>query len=54
VSTTHGVAGLKAALDLVGYRGGLPRAPLQPVSERVRTDIAQAIEAARGEAVVRG
>jgi 4-hydroxy-2-oxoglutarate aldolase len=47
VSTTYGVAGLKAALDLVGYRGGPVRAPLLPVPERIRTEIAQAIEAAR-------
>jgi dihydrodipicolinate synthase/N-acetylneuraminate lyase len=45
VSTTHGVAGLKAALDLVGYRGGPVRAPLLPVPDRVRGEIAQAIEA---------
>ena len=47
VSTTYGVAGLKAALDLVGYRGGPVRAPLLPISDRVRSDIEQAIEAAR-------
>jgi 4-hydroxy-2-oxoglutarate aldolase len=47
VSTTYGVAGLKAALDLVGYRGGPVRAPLLPVPERIRAEIAQAIEAAR-------
>jgi 4-hydroxy-2-oxoglutarate aldolase len=27
-----GIAGLKAALDLAGFRGGLPRLPLLPVS----------------------
>ncbi|HEY7475323.1 MAG TPA: dihydrodipicolinate synthase family protein [Vicinamibacterales bacterium] len=54
VSTTHGVAGLKAALDLVGYRGGAVRAPLQPVPDRVRKEIGQAIEAARRVEVVRG
>ena len=47
VSTTYGVAGLKAALDLVGYRGGPVRAPLLPISDRVRSEIEQAIEAAR-------
>jgi len=35
-----GVAGVKAAMDAVGLRGGLPRSPLQPISrsdsERVR------------------
>lgn len=32
VGTKYGVAGLKAALDLLGYVGGLPRPPLMPVS----------------------
>jgi 4-hydroxy-2-oxoglutarate aldolase len=30
VTTTFGVAGLKAAMDMVGYVGGLPRRPLPP------------------------
>ena len=29
VGSTYGVAGLKAALDLVGYSGGVPRPPLR-------------------------
>ena len=33
VTTTFGVAGLKAALDLAGYVGGVPRLPLSPASE---------------------
>ena len=35
VGATYGVAGLKAALDLIGYRGGMPRPPLQPMSPQV-------------------
>jgi 4-hydroxy-2-oxoglutarate aldolase len=31
----YGVAGLKAALDLLGYSGGLPRPPLRPASPAV-------------------
>ena len=31
VGAQYGVPGLKAALDLCGYTGGLPRPPLQPV-----------------------
>jgi 4-hydroxy-2-oxoglutarate aldolase len=31
VGSTHGVPGLKAALDLLGFAGGAPRPPLQPV-----------------------
>jgi 4-hydroxy-2-oxoglutarate aldolase len=36
VGSTHGVAGLKAAMDLVGYAGGPPRPPLRPVSADTR------------------
>jgi 4-hydroxy-2-oxoglutarate aldolase len=55
VSTTYGVAGLKLALDLAGYRGGAVRAPLLPISDRARTEITQALEAVRGTAgVVQG
>jgi 4-hydroxy-2-oxoglutarate aldolase len=32
VTTTYGVAGLKRAMDLAGFRGGDVRAPLQPAS----------------------
>ena len=49
VSTIHGVAGLKAALDEVGFRGGPVRAPLQPATPAVRAEIAAALAAA-GEA----
>jgi 4-hydroxy-2-oxoglutarate aldolase len=31
----HGVPALKAALDLMGYEGGLPRAPLGPAPKSV-------------------
>jgi 4-hydroxy-2-oxoglutarate aldolase len=54
VSTTYGVAGLKLALDLAGYRGGPVRAPLLPISDRARTEITQALETVRGAAGVRG
>ena len=32
IGPVHGVPGLKAALDLLGLAGGVPRAPLRPVS----------------------
>jgi 4-hydroxy-2-oxoglutarate aldolase len=35
VGSTHGVAGLKAALDLLGFAGGPPRPPLRPASPQV-------------------
>lgn len=34
-----GIPGVKAAMDLGGYRGGLPREPLLPVSEEQRSAI---------------
>ncbi|HSW54585.1 MAG TPA: dihydrodipicolinate synthase family protein [Ignavibacteriaceae bacterium] len=33
VTSKFGVAGLKAAMDLLGYYGGQPRLPLEPLSE---------------------
>ena len=35
VTTTFGVAGLKAAMDLVGYVGGHPRRPLSPAGPAI-------------------
>jgi 4-hydroxy-2-oxoglutarate aldolase len=32
ITATYGVAGLKSAMGLLGYYGGLPRKPLQPLS----------------------
>ena len=32
ISGKHGVSGVKAAMDLAGYRGGIPRRPLLPLS----------------------
>jgi 4-hydroxy-2-oxoglutarate aldolase len=45
VTTTHGVPGLKAAMDIAGFLGGDPRAPLSPVShdgvEQIRAALAR-------------
>ncbi len=50
VTTTHGVPGLKAAMNLAGYEGGDPRPPLAPVSpvvrEEIRIELARVLEAA--------
>lgn len=45
VGGAHGVPGLKAALDLMGYTGGLPRPPLRPVSSQVIDVIRGQLEA---------
>ena len=36
-----GVAGVKYALDLLGYRGGAPRPPLEPLPASRREEVAQ-------------
>jgi 4-hydroxy-2-oxoglutarate aldolase len=40
VTTRFGIGGLKAALDLAGYRGGDVRAPLRAPDENARKEIA--------------
>lgn len=46
ITATYGVAGLKAALDMMGYFGGNPRLPLLPLSnpekEQLRQILAEA------------
>lgn len=43
VTTGHGIPGLKAAMDLAGYTGGDPRAPLSPVSREGVVEIRAAL-----------
>lgn len=40
----YGISGLKAALDMLGYRGGRVRAPLADVSEEARVEIAAVLK----------
>lgn len=44
VTATYGVAGLKTALDLRGYFGGKPRAPLMPSSEDEKAAVANILK----------
>jgi len=44
VTTKFGIGGLKAALDLAGYRGGNVRAPLRPADEVARVEIAALLD----------
>ncbi|MGE0445605.1 MAG: dihydrodipicolinate synthase family protein [Vicinamibacterales bacterium] len=41
----HGVPGVKAALDAVGYEGGYPRPPLRPVPANVSETIRKQLDA---------
>jgi 4-hydroxy-2-oxoglutarate aldolase len=45
VGATYGVPGLKAALDLAGYRGGAPRPPLRPVPADALANIRTTLQA---------
>jgi 4-hydroxy-2-oxoglutarate aldolase len=47
VTTRFGIGGLKAALDLAGYRGGDVRAPLRPPDANARAEIASLLETTR-------
>src|SRR2546425_5627860 len=48
VGSTYGVAGLKAALDLLGYVGGAPRPPLRPAPPQVIEILRGQLEALGG------
>jgi 4-hydroxy-2-oxoglutarate aldolase len=45
ISGTHGVAGVKAAMDLAGFVGGRPRRPLLPLDDRPREELRALLEA---------
>jgi 4-hydroxy-2-oxoglutarate aldolase len=42
-----GARGVKAALDLLGWHGGPPRPPLQPLGEKDRATVARVMQEAR-------
>jgi 4-hydroxy-2-oxoglutarate aldolase len=46
VTAQFGVAGLKAALDMVGYYGGDPRPPLLPLGENQRNELREILKRA--------
>jgi 4-hydroxy-2-oxoglutarate aldolase len=43
VSSAWGVAGVKAAMDITGFKGGLPRHPFKCLSDKDEKQIKQAI-----------
>lgn len=53
VTGRFGIGGMKAAMDLVGFRGGMARPPILPASAAVRAEIAR-ILAQLGVATVQG
>ena len=44
VTSIHGIPGLKAALSLIGYVGGRPRLPLEPVADDVVVQIRRQLD----------
>ena len=46
IVASHGAVGVKAALDLVGYRGGGPRPPLRPLSAKEAQQVARVMQEA--------
>lgn len=46
ITATYGVAGLKAALDMLGYFGGNPRLPLLPVNDQEKEALRQILATA--------
>jgi len=39
ITATHGVAGLKAAMDMIGLFGGNPRLPLNPLDKKAKQEL---------------
>ena len=48
ISGRHGVAGVKAAMDLAGFVGGIPRRPLLPLDEDRAAGLRAALETEGG------
>jgi len=48
VTTKYGVAGLKYAMDLNGYYGGIPRLPLTPIGPEAKKEIERAFDGIKG------
>jgi len=46
ITTRYGAAGLKAAMEMRGYYGGLPRRPLLPLSAAERSEVEDILRAA--------
>lgn len=44
VTTKYGIGGMKAAMELAGFNGGLPRMPILPAKESAREEIRNIME----------
>jgi 4-hydroxy-2-oxoglutarate aldolase len=43
IQSEHAIAGVKFVMDQRGYRGGIPRLPLVPISEAYKQRIVEAL-----------
>jgi 4-hydroxy-2-oxoglutarate aldolase len=48
VTAKYGIPGLKYAMDLNGYYGGIPRLPLVPIGPEAKKEIEQAFDGIKG------
>jgi 4-hydroxy-2-oxoglutarate aldolase len=48
VTVKYGIPGLKYAMDLNGYYGGIPRLPLVPIGPEAKKEIEQAFDGIKG------
>lgn len=44
VTSRFGIGGMKAAMDMAGFKGGLPRLPILPASDDTRKEIARILK----------
>ena len=44
VTSRFGIGGMKAAMDMVGFKGGLPRLPILPAGEETKKEIARILK----------
>lgn len=54
VTSTYGIPGLKVAMETFGLRGGPPRLPMQPLSEKDADEVRRIVRAAGIGAVAAG
>jgi 4-hydroxy-2-oxoglutarate aldolase len=44
ITSRFGISGLKAAMDMLGYQGGMPRSPLLPLPETKKQELQNILE----------
>ena len=44
VTSRFAIGGMKAAMDMVGFKGGLPRLPILPASDETKKEISRILK----------